>query len=124
MPDYSTEDIRNIAFVGHGGSGKTTLVEALLLHAGAIKHLGRIEDKNTVCDFEPEEQEAQHSLSSAIVNLDYDGCHINLLDTPGYPDFLGQAISVAPAADALAIVVNAQSGVDSITRYMMDWGRK
>ncbi len=124
MPNYTTEDIRNIALVGHGGGGKTTLVESLLYHAGTIKHLGRIEDKNTVCDFEAEEQELQHSLNSAIVSADYDGCHINLLDTPGYPDFLGQSLSVAPAADALLIVINAQTGIDSVTRRMMDWGRE
>jgi len=70
MPGYTTEDIRNIALVGHGGCGKTTLVESLLYHAGAIKHLGRVEDKNTVCDFEAEEQELQHSLNSAIASAD------------------------------------------------------
>ena len=124
MPSYTTEDIRNIVLVGHGGCGKTTLVESLLYHAGAIKHLGRVEDKNTVCDFEPEEQELQHSLNSAIASADFNGCHINLLDTPGYPDFLGQSLSVAPAADTLAVVINAQTGIDSVTRRMMDWGRE
>jgi len=124
MPNYTTEDIRNIALVGNGACGKTTLIESLLFHAGTIKHIGRIEDRNTVCDYEPEEQELQHSLSSTVVSADYDGCHINLLDTPGYSDFLGQSLSVSPAADTLAIVINAQTGIDSVVRRMMDWAKE
>lgn len=121
MASYRTEDIRNIALMGHAGSGKTSLAEALLYKAGIISQPGSVEKGNTVCDFEPEEQRHQHSLNSAIVGLDYNGNHINLIDTPGSPDFLGQALAVAPAADALALVINAQNGIESMTRRLMDW---
>ena len=120
MAKYTIEDIRNIAFVGHGNSGKTSLAEVLLNKAGAIGHIGSVEKGNTVCDFDDQEKAHQHSLDSAVVSLDYHGGHINLMDTPGYPDFMGRAISVLPAADTAAIVINAQSGIESTTRKMME----
>ena len=86
---YGTEDIRNIALVGHTASGKTTLVEALLAAAGRITATGDVARGNTVCDFDPLEREKGHSLDTALVSFDWDGCHVNLLDTPGAPDFLG-----------------------------------
>ncbi|WP_455205887.1 elongation factor G [Kaarinaea lacus] len=121
MSEYRTEDIRNVALLGHSGSGKTTLVEQLLYQGGAIPNPGSVEKGNTVTDFEPEEQQHHHSLSTAVVSLDFDGAHINLLDTPGYPDFLGQTLSAAPAADAVAIVINAQNGVEPMSRRYMEW---
>ena len=120
MPKYSTEDIRNVALVGHGGAGKTMLAEAILHHAGAINQMGSIEKGSTVCDFEPEEKEHQHSLSAAVVSADHDGRHLNLIDTPGYPDFIGQALGSLAAVETAAVVVNAQAGVEMITRRMMD----
>jgi len=90
MVSYTTESIRNIALVGHGAAGKTTLVETLLHHAGKLPTPGAVEKGNTVCDFDLQEKAHQHSLDSALVNFDYDGAHINLIDTPGFPDFLGQ----------------------------------
>ena len=119
MPTYTTADIRNVTFLGHGGVGKTTLVECLLEKAGAIQKAGSVESKNTVCDFEAEEHHHGHSLSSAIVHFDYGGRHVNLLDTPGMPDFIGQAIITLPAVEAAAIVVDATKGVQTITRRMM-----
>ena len=93
MPSYTTESIRSIALVGHGGAGKTTLAEALLLKAGAIKTKGAVEKGSTVCDYDPQEKAAGHSLQSALVNFAFEGVHVHLIDTPGYPDFSGQAMA-------------------------------
>ncbi|MAE59925.1 MAG: elongation factor G [Planctomycetaceae bacterium] len=120
MPKYTTEDIRNIALAGHGRSGKTSLAEALLHKAGVIGHIGEVEKGNTVCDFEDEEKAHGHSLVSAICHLDHQGKHVNLIDTPGYPDFLGQALSALPAVETVAVVVSAQAGIEMITRRMME----
>ena len=124
MSTYNTHNIRNIAFVGHAATGKTSLVEALLHRGGVIGQPGSVEKGNTVCDFEPDEKLHQHSLRSAVVSLDYNDCHMNLLDTPGYPDFIGQTLSVLPAADALAVVISAQAGIEFMTRRYMDWAAK
>ena len=119
MGTYSTGDIRNIAFVGHSGSGKTTLIEALLAEAGAIQTAGLVEKGTTVTDFDPLEKEHGHSLDSAIAHLDYDGVHINLIDTPGYPDFRGPTLAATGAVESAAIVVNAQSGIElNVVRMM------
>ncbi len=119
MAGYTTADIRNIALVGHGGGGKTSLTDWLLHAAGAIGRVGTIQDKNTTCDFEPEEKEHAHSLSSALVHFDYEGRRVNMIDTPGYPDFLGQAITALPAVEMAAVVVDAARGVQTVTRRMM-----
>jgi len=117
---YGTEDIRNIALVGHAASGKTTLVEALLESAGAIQAAGDVARGNTVCDFDPLEKEKGHSLDTALVSFDWSGCHINLLDTPGAPDYLGKAVATLPAVETAAVVVNARTGIESVTRRMME----
>ena len=117
---YTTESIRNIALVGHGAAGKTTLVESILHHAGKLPAPGAVEKGNTVCDFDPQEKAHQHSLDSALVNLDYHDAHINLIDTPGFPDFLGQAIAVLPAVETVAVVINAQTGIEVVTQRMME----
>ena len=117
---YATENIRNIAITGHSGSGKTTLVEALLQGAGAINQRGSVARGTTVCDFDPQEKTHQHSLDSAIASLDYQGSHVNLIDTPGYPDFIGRALSVLPAVETCAVVVNAQAGVEMVTGRLME----
>ena len=119
MTSYTYEDIRNIALVGHGGAGKTTLVEALLHHAGVINAMGTVERGTTVSDFDPQEQAHQHSLYSAIVSMDHQGNHINLVDTPGYPDFIGRALAVLPAVETCAVVINAQTGIELTTQRMM-----
>ncbi|MGH8119845.1 MAG: elongation factor G, partial [Gammaproteobacteria bacterium] len=116
---YATEDIRNIALTGHGGSGKTTLVEMLLYKAGAIKEMGSVARGTTVSDFDPQEKTRQHSLDSAIVSMDYHGGHINLIDTPGYPDFSGRALAVLPAVETCAVVINAQTGIELTAHKMM-----
>ncbi|RKZ40947.1 MAG: elongation factor G [Gammaproteobacteria bacterium] len=120
MPHYTTENIRNIALVGQSDAGKTTLTEALLLQAGVINNAGKVENGNTVCDFEPLEKEYQHSLGVALVHIDQQGKHINILDTPGYPDFMGHSISVLSAVESMAVVINAQTGIEMITRRMLE----
>ena len=120
MVSYTTESIRNIALVGHGAAGKTTLVESILFHAGKLATPGAVEKGNTVCDFDPQEKAHQHSLDAALVNLDYNSAHINLIDTPGFPDFIGQALAVLPAVETVAVVINAQSGIEAVTQRLME----
>ena len=124
MPGYTTADIRNIALVGGAGTGKTTLIEALAQQAGAIKVAGTVEKGTTLSDFDPQEKTLQHSLNSTVISMDYDGRHINLIDTPGYPDFIGRALSVLPAVETVAVVINAQNGVDMVARRMMAWAKE
>ena len=121
---YTTQDIRNIALVGSAGGGKTLLLEALLLEAGAIRNKGSLQRGATVSDFDPQEKRLQHSLDPAICGFDFDTTHINLIDTPGYPDFLGRTLSVLEAVEAVAIVVSASAGVDTLTRRLMEFARE
>jgi len=124
MPKYATDAIRTIALVGHGAAGKTTLTEALLHKAGAIAAPGSVEKGTTVCDFDPLEKEFKHSLASAIVNLVHRDTHIHLIDTPGYPDFLGQSLNALAAVETAAVVINAQNGIEMVTQRMMQWARE
>ena len=116
---YTTADIRNIAITGHAGVGKTTLVEALLAAAGAIGRMGSVEEGNTATDFEPEEKEHKHSLNSALVHFDHEGRHFNLIDTPGFPDFIGAALGCLPAVETVCVVVSADKGIQTVTRRIM-----
>jgi elongation factor G len=124
MASYATEAIRAVALVGHGGSGKTTLAEALLHRAGAIQVKGSVEKGNTVCDFDAQEKTAGHSLNSALVNFSAEKIHVHLVDTPGYPDFGGQAIAALAAVDTALVVVNAQTGIELMTERMMHWAEQ
>ena len=119
MADYTTGDIRNLALVGAAGAGKTTLVEAMLHEAGVIGRVGRIEDGNTVCDYDELEKELKQSLDSAIVHFDHAGAHVNLIDTPGASDFLGKAISSLPAVETAMILIDAAVGIVTVTRRIM-----
>ena len=107
-----TEKIRNVALVGHGGAGKTTLAEALLFVAGVIPRLGRVEDGTTVCDFDPEEQKRTISVSLALAPFDYEGHKINVIDTPGYADFIGDVSAALRVAELAIFVVSAVEGVE------------
>jgi len=116
---YSTADIRNIALVGHAAAGKTTLAEALLALTGCIPSAGEVAKGNTVCDFDPLEREKGHSLDTSLVSFAWQGRHINLLDTPGAPDFLGKAVAALPAVETVAVVVNARAGIEPVTTRLM-----
>jgi elongation factor G len=119
MAKYSTESIRAVALVGHGGAGKTTLAEALLFKAGAIPAKGSVEKGSTVCDFDAQEKAAGHSLNSALVNFAAEGVHVHLIDTPGYPDFAGQAVAALAGVETAIVVINAQTGIELATERMM-----
>jgi elongation factor G len=119
MPKYTTADIRNIALAGGAGSGKTTLIEHILHAAGAIGRVGKVEEGNTHCDYEDLEKEFRHTLDSKVVHFDHDGAHVNLLDTPGSADFLGKTISVFPAVEMVAVVIDAAAGIETTTRRVM-----
>lgn len=112
MKEYTTENIRNIAMVSHSGAGKTMLAEAFLHFTGATTRLGRIEDGTTVADFEEEEVRRGLSLSTAILPVEYREIKINLLDTPGYTDFIGEVISALQVADSALVVVDSVAGAE------------
>ena len=121
MHTYSVDAIRNIALVGQSGSGKTTLVEALLHRAGVIGIPGDVAKGTTVCDYSPLEKTYGHSLSSSVVSFDHERLHLNLIDTPGMPDFIGQSIAALPAVETVAVVIDAVAGVEPVTRRMLEW---
>ncbi|MGO4223188.1 elongation factor G [Lysobacter sp. TAF61] len=125
---YSTQSIRNVALAGHPGAGKTTLFEALLQAGGAIQTAGSIERGSTVSDFDAIEKQRGHSVDSAIASIDHvaangQSIHLNLIDTPGYPDFRGPALSAFGAVETVVIVVDADSGVEYGTRRMMEYAK-
>src|SRR5262245_27823203 len=124
MPRFSPEAIRTIALAGHGGSGKTTLAESMLLKAGAINSAGSVENGSSVCDFDTLEKQYQHSLNASMVHLQHRDIRVHLVDTPGLPDFIGRAIGALPAVETAAIVINAQNGIEMITSRMMQWAGK
>lgn len=112
--------VRNVVLVGHSGSGKTTLVEALALTAGAVNRAGRVEDGGTVSDYDEIEHRQQRSVQLSLVPVEWGGCKINILDTPGYADFVGELRAGLRAADAALFVVSASDGVDGATRMVWD----
>jgi len=124
----SIERIRTIALVGQSGAGKTTLAEALLARAGAIPAAGSVERGTTVCDYTPLEKQLQHSLKLAVASFDAktngEAIRIHLLDTPGYPDFLGQSLPALAAVETAAVVINAQNGIEMMTGRFMQWAAK
>lgn len=113
------ESIRNIAMLGHAGAGKTTLIEGLLAKAGEIRAPGSVEKGSTVCDFTDQEKRLRHSLDVAICRLHHDGRCVNILDTPGYPDFMGRALAVLPAVETAAVVINAEHGAELVAERVM-----
>ncbi len=121
---YSTQGIRNIALVGSAGGGKTLLCESLLLQAGAIRGKGSLARGTTVSDFDPQEKRLQHSLDTAICGFDLGEVHLNLIDTPGYPDFLGRTMCALEAVEAVCVVVSASGGIDSVTQRLMELARE
>jgi len=120
MKEYQTEQIRNLVLLGHSGTGKTSFTEAALFETGAITRLGRVDDGNTVSDYDPDEAKRQISISLSLLPVEWGGCKLNLIDTPGYADFVGEAKQGVRAADAAVIVVDAVSGVEVGTD--LAWG--
>jgi len=121
MPEFDTARLRTVALLGHGAAGKTTLAEALLAAAGAIRSPGTVERGTTVSDHDPLEKTWQHSLRTSVMHLERNGTRVHLLDTPGFPDFIGQSIEALDAVETAAVVVNAQLGIEMITSRMMQW---
>ncbi len=120
MGQYETKDIRNVAFVGHGASGKTSLVEGILFKAGATKRLGSVDDGTSISDFDPEEKERKTTIDSSILHCNWQGREINIIDTPGYPDFISGAISALSAVETAIVVIAATSGIQVNTQKMWD----
>ena len=112
MKVYRTDEIRNVVLLGHGGSGKTSLVEAMAYVSGAINRMGKIGDHNTISDFDKEEQKREFSISTTLTPIEWEKAKINILDTPGYFDFVGEVEEAVSAADAAVIVVSGKAGVE------------
>ena len=115
MNVYTTDKVRNVVLLGHGGAGKTSLVESMAYLAGITSRMGRVEDGNTVSDFGKEEQKRKISISTTVVPIEWEGVKINVLDTPGYFDFIGEVEEGISAADAAIIVVSGKAGVEAGT---------
>ncbi len=112
MNVYTTDKIRNVVLLGHGGAGKTSLAEAMAYLGGITSRLGKVPDGNTVSDFGKEEQKRQFSISTSVIPVEWEGVKINILDAPGYFDFVGEAEEAASAADAAIIVVSGKAGIE------------
>src|SRR5688572_5777908 len=116
MSKHKVDDIRNIAFCGHGGSGKTTLADKLLFKTGAVTTEPSVDAGTSVCDFDVEEKAHKRTIESSIIHVTHAGKRLNIIDTPGYGDFIGQTIGTLRGADVAAIVINAHSGIEVNTR--------
>ena len=112
MKVYRTDEIRNVVLLGHGGSGKTSLVEAMAYVSGAVNRMGKVADGNTISDFDKEEQKREFSIGTTLVPIEWEKAKINILDTPGYFDFVGEVEEAVSAADAAVIVVSGKAGVE------------
>ena len=121
MAHKPADRIRNVALIGHRGSGKTSLAEALLFEAGVVNRLGRVTDGSTVFDFEPDEQEREMSIGAGVASFEYDGRKINLIDTPGDSSFIADTLGALRVVDAAVVVINAVMGVEVHTERL--WGR-
>ena len=121
MKNYAAKDIRNFAIVGHGGSGKTTLSEAMLSRSGKINRIGSIESGTTVSDYHHDEHQRQISIHSSPLHLEWDDIKFNLIDTPGYLDFIGEAISSLAVVDAAVVVVHAVNGIEVGTEQVWNY---
>lgn len=119
--DYTVDKIRNIAVIGHGGSGKTTLTESLMFASGASNRMGRVEDGSTISDYHLDEIERKISINTALTNTDWRGTKINILDTPGYSDFTGEVICALRVADLAVIAVKSVEGVEVGTEIVWNY---
>jgi elongation factor G len=124
MVKYSVEQIRNVVFCGHKSSGKTTLIDRTLTHTGAVSRAAAVDDGTSICDFDDEEKAHRYTIESSVVHFDHAGKRFHAIDTPGYPDFVGQAIAAMRAVETAAIVINAQSGIEVNTRRVFQEAAK
>ncbi|HIM29934.1 MAG TPA: GTP-binding protein, partial [Planctomycetes bacterium] len=120
MAKAKVEDIRNVAFCGHGGVGKTTLVDQLLIKTGAVPGTPSVDDGTSIGDFAPEEKQHKYTIEATVTHFDHAGKRFNVVDTPGYPDFIGQTIGGLRGVDNAVIVVNSQSGIEVNTRRVFE----
>jgi elongation factor G len=118
MAKHSVDDIRNIALAGHGASGKTSLADALLFHAKAVDRRGSVDEGTSASDFDEEEHKRRFSIDTGVLNLTYKGKHLHLLDTPGYPDFVGSALGALGAVENVVVVLSAAAGIEVNARRM------
>jgi elongation factor G len=121
LKEYTTDQLRNVVLLGHGSSGKTSLAEAMLFASGAINRQGKVEDGTTVADFDEEEIRRHISLSLALVPVEWDDCKLNVLDTPGYTDFVGEVISAVRVADLALVLVDPVGGVEVGTELVWNY---
>jgi elongation factor G len=121
MKEYATENLRNIALVSHGGAGKTSLGEAMLYHSGAVNRLGQVDEGNSVSDFEEEEIRRRQSLSTSILPIEFEDHKLNVLDTPGFMDFVGEAISALWVCEGAVLLVDSVAGIEVGTEVMWNY---
>jgi elongation factor G len=119
--EYTSEKIRNIALIGHGGSGKTTMSEAMLFTSGTSTRFGRVEDGSTVSDYHPDEIERKISINSSLLHCDWEGYKFNILDTPGYSDFTGEVLSSLRVADMAVVLLKAVEGTEVGTEIVWNY---
>jgi len=120
MAKHKVEDIRNLALVGHGAAGKTSLADALLFKAGAVDRRGSVDDGSSISDYDDEEKKRHFSIDTSILHLEHKGKFLNILDTPGYPDFVGAALEALDPVETAAIVISAPNGIEVNTRRMFN----
>src|SRR5688572_6103477 len=120
MKVYETADIRNVALVGHQGAGKTTLTEAMLYASGAINRMGSVGDHTTVSDYHDSEHQREMSIFATLVHAEHAGKKLNVLDTPGYPDFMGEVVGSLKVVDTAIFILNATDPVQVGTE--VSWG--
>jgi small GTP-binding protein len=120
MKVYPTSKIRNIALVGHGGTGKTSLAEAMIFNTGATSRLGKVDDGNTVADYLPEEVKKKITISTSLVPCEYRDHKINVLDTPGFADFYFEVVGAARVTDTLVMMLSASAGVEVQTEVIWE----
>jgi len=116
MAKYQVQQIRNIALCGHKSAGKTTLVDRMLTTTGMVNRPAGVDEGTSICDFDDEEKAHKYTIEASVVHFDYAGKHFHVIDTPGYPDFIGQTIGALRGVDTAAIVINAQAGIEVNTR--------
>src|SRR5690349_21468097 len=118
MNVYRAQQIRNVAVIAHGGSGKTSLMDAALYDSGAVNRIGRVDDGSSISDYDPDEIKHNQSINLTVVPVEWHGGKINLLDTPGFADFVGEVMAALRVTDAALVVVSAEKGVEVGTELL------